>query len=333
LRFKRVRIGFSLRKVVLDVCMLFTLRRLLRGPRYDAVHVVEELAFVVVPLCRRRGIPVIYDMQSSLPDQLRTHAFFRLRWVNAVARRMERWLLQRADSIICSAGLLDYVRSTVPSAKVAEWRFAGELRLADSDTSIRLRQQLELAPGARAILYSGTFEPYQGLDLLLGAIETVVQRIPEAVFIVIGATPDDALHEQPIAADWVRRGRLHILPRQPRGAIPAYLAMAEVLVSPRAYGDNVPLKIFDYMVSGKPIVATDLKAHRGILNEHTALLVEIRAEAIAAAIVRVMEDRKLADELSRAALQEAARYPGTESFMDLVNTLYDGVLQPSNTGS
>jgi glycosyltransferase involved in cell wall biosynthesis len=325
--FRRVRIGFSLRKVVLDICMAFALGPLLRTQRYDVVHVLEEMAFLVVPACRRRGIPVIYDMQSSLPDQLRTHAFFRLRWVNALARRMEHSLFRRADSVICSAGLLDYVRKVEPAAKVAEWRFAGQRRLTDPAQPSRLREQLGLAPDARVILYSGTFEPYQGLDFLMGAIRPVVERIASATFVMIGAMPDDDLPRQPFAAEWIRQGRLHVLPRQPRADVPAYLAMADVLVSPRAYGDNVPLKIFDYMVSGKPIVATDLRAHRSILNERTALLVEIRSEAIAAAIIRLMEDRELAGELSMAALQEAARYPGAESFVHLVNSLYEGVLE------
>jgi len=225
--------------------------------------------------------------------------------------------------------LVGYVRKAEPSANVAEWRFAGQLHLTDPDMPARLREDLGLAPDARVILYSGTFEPYQGLSLLLEAIAPVVTRVPDAVFVMVGATPDDVFHEHPTAADWIGRRRLHILPRQPRKAVPAYLAMSEVLVSPRAYGDNIPLKIFDYMVSGKPIVATDLQAHRSILTEHTAMLVETRAEAIGEAIIKVMEDRELAARLSMAALQEAARYPGAESFTDLVSSLYESVLRPA----
>jgi glycosyltransferase involved in cell wall biosynthesis len=325
--FRHVRIGFSMRKVILDLCMAFVLLRVMRSRHYDVVHVLEELAFLVVPICRKRRIPVIYDMQSSLPDQLRTHAFFRLRWVNALARRMERSLFRRADSIICSAGLRDYVQRVEPAAKVAEWRFAAQHRLVDPHMPDQLRAQLGLALDARVVLYSGTFEPYQGLDLLLAAMPAVCERIPEAVFLMIGATVDDHPEQQPLAAEWIARGRLHILRRQPRASVPAYLALSEVLVSPRAYGDNIPLKIFDYMVSAKPIVATNLRAHRSILNERTAMLVEINPEAIAAAIIRVMEDRTLAAELSMAALEEASRYPGSESFVDLVNSLYEGVFE------
>ena len=76
-----------------------------------------------------------------------------------------------------------------------------------------------------------------------------------------------------MASRLLSSGGLNVLPRQPREAIPAYFAIADVLVSPRAYGDNIPLKIFDYVLSGKPIVATDIRAHRSILNDRTAQLV------------------------------------------------------------
>ena len=73
---KHVPIGFSLRKVALDLLMLPTLWRKLRRDAYLIVHALEEMALPVIWLCRRRGIPVIYDMQSSIPDQLHSHWLF-----------------------------------------------------------------------------------------------------------------------------------------------------------------------------------------------------------------------------------------------------------------
>jgi glycosyltransferase involved in cell wall biosynthesis len=327
LGFRRVRIGFSVRKILLDLGMLFSLWRLFKRQRYDVVHVLEELAFFVVPMCRRRGIPVIYDMQSSLPDQLRTHGIFRSRPVQAILRKLERAVLKGADVVVCSAGLLAHVKEAHPSANAVEWRCAGQTRLTDPDLPHRVRGELRLVPSARVVLYSGTFEPYQGIDLLIGAMPVVLEVIPEAVFVLIGATPDNDLYHHIIVRKLVHRGKLHILPRQPRDTIPAYLAMSEVLVSPRAYGDNIPLKIFDYMLSGKPIVATDLRAHRSILNDRTALLVDKKALALGEAIIRLMSEPKLAAELSQAALEEAGRYPGGQSFNELVRSLYTGALE------
>ena len=53
---------------------------------------------------------------------------------------------------------------------------------------------------------------------------------------------------------------------RPAAEIPAYLLAADVLVSPRSRGTNTPLKIYQYLRSGKPIVATRLLTHTQVLE-------------------------------------------------------------------
>ena len=53
---------------------------------------------------------------------------------------------------------------------------------------------------------------------------------------------------------------------RPASEIPAYLLAADVLVSPRSRGTNTPLKIYQYLRSGKPIVATRLLTHTQVLE-------------------------------------------------------------------
>jgi glycosyltransferase involved in cell wall biosynthesis len=120
-------------------------------------------------------------------------------------------------------------------------------------------------------------------------------------------------------------GRLHILPRQERDIIPAFMAMADVLVSSRSYGENVPLKIFDYMASGKPIVATDIKAHRALLDADCAVLVDVSVQGLAAGISRALDDPGWAARLGERARQHSGRGAGGESFEQLVASVYGRV--------
>jgi glycosyltransferase involved in cell wall biosynthesis len=121
------------------------------------------------------------------------------------------------------------------------------------------------------------------------------------------------------------RGRLRILPRQDRHTIPSLLAMADVLVSSRSYGDNVPLKIFDYMAAGKPIVATDIKAHRAVLDRDCAVLVEVSGPSLADGIKRVLADAGLAEALAERALLRSGRGAEGEPFDRLVASVYERV--------
>jgi glycosyltransferase involved in cell wall biosynthesis len=272
LRMQWVPIGFSLRKLAMDAILIPELVRRLSSGVYHFVHALEEAAFPAVALGQRFGVPVIYDMQSSLPEQLSQRVGFRNRPVQAALRRAERWLLQNADSVVSSAGLARRVRALVPTARIREWQFAGTLPIASPEEGWALRTELGIAPGRPIVLYSGTFESYQGVPELLAAIPRVLAEVPNATFVLVGAEETGGSVIQRNHVDLVRSGALRVVKRQPRERIPLFLAMATVAVSPRAYGDNLPLKIFDYLAAGKAIVATDIPAHRSVLDESCALL-------------------------------------------------------------
>jgi len=322
LPLRHVRIGFSPRKLLLDVLLSVALWNRLRRRAYLCVHAVEEAVFPALVVARRRGVPVIYDMQSCMPDQLKRHPVLGLprlqRWMN----RCERWAFRRSDVVVCSAGLAPYVRDTAPSARAVEWTFPAQTGPVTDDEVRALRTACGLAPGVPVVLYAGNFAAYQGLASLAAAIPHVLADVPGAVFVMVGADANAIPEDIRRVQARVPEGAIRILPRQPREALPAYLAMADVLVSPRAGGDNLPLKIFDYMAAGRPIVATDYPIHRMFLNEACAVLVEPTAAALAEGIVRLLKDRPLAARLGAAARAYSDANFGPVMFRKLVADLY-----------
>ena len=319
---RRVPVGFSMTKVVLDLVLVPKLVRLLASGSYSCVHAVEEAAFPAVALGHRFGVPVIYDMQSSLPEQLMKHLAFRSAMAQAGLQRAERWLLRHADSIVSSAGLAQKVRSVVPNARLREWRFASALPPASPEEAAALRRDLAIPPGRPVVLYSGTFETYQGLPELLAAIPHVRAEVPDVTFVLVGAEESGGTTIERGHVDLVRSGTLRVVRRQPRERIPLFLALADVVVSPRSYGDNLPLKIFDYLAAGKPIVATDIPAHRALLNEDRALLTGAWSPELASAIVRLLRDKPLASRLAAAGRTYAEERFGWFEFVRSVGDLY-----------
>jgi glycosyltransferase involved in cell wall biosynthesis len=321
-RIRSVPIGLSVRKVVLDATLVGALWRRLRHTRYDCIHAVEEAAFPAAWMGRGRGIPVIYDMQSSLPEQLETYRVLGVRPIQRVLRRCEAWLLARADMVISSTGLAQRVRESASKVEVREWSFPSAAPPYCDRTTRQLRAELGIPEDGRVVVYTGTFEPYQGLNSLLAAMPAVAAAVPEAVLVLVGATGGRAAELRQCAGRLVLNGTVRILPQQPRDRIPDYLAMADVLVSTRVYGGNVPLKIFDYMAAGRPIVATDIPTHRTLLNEERAVLVAPEPASIAEGITRVLQDQNLASSLTRAALAFAQDQLGWRAFVDGVNDAY-----------
>jgi glycosyltransferase involved in cell wall biosynthesis len=324
-RVRQVPIGFSLAKLLLDVTLISSLARRLSAGGYAAIHAVEEAAFPAVVLGQHFRVPVIYDMQSSLPEQLARHVAFRSGPAQSALIHMERWLLQRADSIVSSAGLATRVRALAPRARLREWKFASALPAALPSEAEGLRRELGIRDGQPVIVYCGTFEAYQGLPELLAAIPHVREEIPEACFVLVGADDAGGTAVTRGHADLVREGALRVVKRQPRERVPAFLALGDVLVSPRAYGDNLPLKIFDYLAAGRPIVATDITAHRSLLDEDCALMTGAWSPELASAIVRLLRDRQLAARLAGAARERAREQFGWFEFVRSVDELYQGL--------
>jgi glycosyltransferase involved in cell wall biosynthesis len=94
------------------------------------------------------------------------------------------------------------------------------------------------------------------------------------------------------------------------------------LVSPRIAGDNAPLKIFDYIGAERPIVATDITAHRAVLQDDKAILVEATPDALAQAILRVLQDEQLARRVASSARAFGRERLGWPAFVSEVEQIY-----------
>ena len=242
LRFNNVPIGLSWRKLVLDVPLVSLLRSRLERDQYWCIHAVEEAAFPAAILARRHGIPLLYDMQSSLAEQLVRLRPFGLPPVRWTLEAIERWLLRRSSMVVTSAGLAARVARSLPTVPVREWHFPSAPTESSAADIQRLRDGLGLTGTGPVVLYSGSFEAYQGLRELIAAIPAVRQRVPEATFVLVGADRANGLVAHAEADSLMASGALRIVERQPREMMAAYLALADVLVSPRAYGGNLPLE-------------------------------------------------------------------------------------------
>jgi glycosyltransferase involved in cell wall biosynthesis len=307
LRFRHVPIGLSARKLVLDLCLMGTTYRLLKRRRYFSVHGVEEGGFIAAVLGRRFGVPVVYEMQSSLPEQLRRHRLLRFSAVQRALRACERWLLRRVDVVACSMGLGELVRRAAPTVVLREWLYPAPSGAVADGVVDALRGELRIAPDAPVVLYSGTFERYQGLADVLAAMPRIRAAVPGAVLVLVGAESGRAAGLLRHAASLGLDDGVRVVARRPREQMAPFFALADVLLAPRAAGANLPLKLFHYMAAGRAIVATGAGRGHARVADTRVVVVRHDAPAIADAVARLLHDRRLASDLgarARAFAQE-----------------------------
>jgi glycosyltransferase involved in cell wall biosynthesis len=321
-----VPIGLSWRKLWLDLFLLPAIRKRLRESQYLCIHAVEEAAFLAVMVARRYGVPVVYDMQSSMAEQLASMRWLGSRPARAVLFACERWLLRHATYTLSSAGLAEKVRARVPDARIRDWRYPGSTPDVNAEDVARLRAELDIADDRAVVLYTGTFEDYQGLPTLIDAIPGVLSRVPHAVFVFVGASGPEGDGVARRLDARVPADSYRVVARQPRERIPTFLALARVVVSPRVYGSNLPIKVLEYLAAGSAIVATSIPAHLAILNEDLAVLAEPTSPSLGAAIGGLLLDPGRISALQTAARAYARENVDWLSFVRLIGSVYNQVI-------
>lgn len=312
----RVGIGPSFRKVLLDVGLRRLAARLAATERYDAVHSHEEAAFFGWRIARDAGIPHVYDMHSLLSEQLGHFPLYRIAPFRAAMRRLERQAVENSRVLITiSTGLRDLARVLFPRSEPflienmvdeADFSPVPRERLFSGESAAARRQRLGLPAEGLIALYAGSLAPYQGMDLLLAAAAAVLEKRRDVTFIVLGGEPkqSERLRREAEAAGLGNSMRVLGLVEPAR--VPEFIEASDILLSPRALGSNVPSKIYSYLKSGKPVVATGGPPHDQILSESFSVLTEGDVASYARGILRLAEDPRLREELGRRAA-EAAR--------------------------
>ena len=313
-----VRIGPSMAKVALDVMLTFTAVRRVLSNRYDLVHSHEEGSFVGVVLAGIIGVPHLYDMHSSLPQQLTNFAFSRSRLLRAAFSWMERLVIRRSKVVIVICQHLgETVRAidaSVPAVLIENAPGSGDSPISGSGA--RVRAELGLPAEAPVVLYTGTFEAYQGLGLLFDAARHVLANRPDAVFVLAGGRADQI----DLARAEARRAGVEaaviFAGQRPAEEIPAFLDAADVLVSPRSTGTNTPLKIYQYLRSGRPIVATRLLTHTQVLDDAVAVLTDATPQGFGDGMLLVINDPARGRAVGESARALAETKYSYEAYLD-----------------
>lgn len=310
---KKVSIGPSAAKLFLDVLLIFKAIAMLIRNRYDVIHSHEEAAFFSMVLGMVFGVPHVYDMHSSLPQQLKNFDSGKSKYNRALFVKvftfLERMVLKTAAVVLTvGADLEEYVHSIVPNANEIRIENTAIHNVVepDPDKVARLREALDIADQP-LIVYTGNLEPYQGIDLLFDSMQLLVEDNVELILLIVGGT-ESMIERYRKQAEAMNIGdRVLFVGIVPVTEALEYLELATILASPRTEGLSVPLKLYSYLYSGKPILATDIYAHTQSLTDETALIVEPTAIAIADGIGRLINDELLCQRLGkngRAFVQE-----------------------------
>lgn len=288
------------------------------------------VASAILRLPRAMRPPLVYeshgyapDVAAALPDLVATATRPTPAKIQRLAKR-EAQVWQLADG---------YVTITSALREELERRYGARGRIAivpDGVRASRRPPQPRKEPSRRVAAYAGHLYAWKGVDVLLEALALM----PDVRGLIVGghrAEPDLA-RTTSLADRLGLAGRVTFTGLVEPALVADLLSRADVLILPNTASAistrfTSPLKLFEYMAAGRPIVASDLPSIREILRDgENALLVEPgNASALAAAVQRVLADPELAAALARAALDQVPAY-SWERRAQRLETLFDEVI-------
>lgn len=320
-----VRPGFSLKKLGCDVFLYALMRRLIRSTSYDVIHAVEESVFLARRIQRRVGIPYVYDMDSSLPAQVLDKMPW-LRWLRPALDAFETRACRHALCVVAVCPALAQIAQRAGAHEVfvlPDVPLGGRESATDSSAQ---GSPLKIPWRGTRFLYVGNLEPYQGVELLLRAFAEFQRLSGEGTLAVVGGPLRRVKVCQRLAQELGLGERVSFPGPVPVSRLSSLLREADVLVSPRLTGINTPMKIYSYLQSGKPLLATAIEAHTQVLTPETAYLTPPEPEAMGHGMLHLARDPELRQRLGSAGRKLVERDYSVERFRERVYAIYSWIV-------
>ena len=300
----------------------------------DIVH-AHSPVLVGLPayrVARRAHLPIAYEVRDLWENAWVDHGRFRADSTGyRAARRLESFLIKRADAVVT---LCDSLREEL------EPRRGGPVAVAangvDPDLFAPVDARAEWVStwnpqGRRLIGYIGSFQPYEGLETLIGAMPRIVHTTPDAHLLIAGDGPlrtslEEKVRSLSLSAHVTFTGRV------PHDRVREIYALAEVLVYPRVATRTpeltTPLKTLEALSMAKAVLASDLKPLRELVEDgRTGMLFKAGdIEDLASKATAMLADDALRDRLGHQGRRWAISNRRWEDSVAHYGNVYDQVL-------
>jgi len=174
------------------------------------------------------------------------------------------------------------------------------------------------------VLWIGRYTPGKGVQYLIDAFARIVQSHPHAHLIMIGDGPQKEEIHQKIQKLGLST---HITQKTfvPNEDLPALYQSSDVFVLP-SLSEGVPRTILESMACGIPVVCTDLPQLIDLVNGAGLLVPTRNSEAIASAIIKIIENPEFASELGKTGTERIVKYYSWKDTVSQTIALYEEVL-------
>lgn len=290
-----VQSGFSTRKLITGVFMLFQAILLAGRLKPDVVYAVDESVFMACAIKALFGRPFVYAMDGSIPDQI-VESHPRLHGWRSCLHRIFRLGVNPALAVVpVCPGLARIARERYEPRHLIELHGISLLDERTPREPVGLRERFRIH--GHVFMYVGNLERYQGIDLLLEAFTLHRKRRRDDALVVIGGPAALVEQHRKRTGELGCAASVHFLGPEPASRMASFFQEADVLVSPRLKGANTPMKLYSYLDSGRAVLATRLYTHTQIITDAEGVLADPTPEQFAEGMRRLADHPDLRERL------------------------------------
>ena len=270
--YKKLEAGPSYHMFYLDTLLLFKILKDGIYEKPDIIHThLHEGAFLGNIFTKFKDVPLIFDFQGSLTDELMAHSFLKEKSIfYNLFKRLEGFINNSVDLIIISsldsASLLkNEFGISQDKLHIVEDGIDTKEFKPDRHKNLGLKQRLCIPNNRKIVMYQGLLNKYQGIDFFLEIIPLVVKKNKKVHFLIVGY-PDVERYKN-IARKKGIENFVTFTGRVKYEETVKYLSIADIAVSPKFSRTEWNGKLLYYMAMELPTVVFDTPINREILGD------------------------------------------------------------------
>jgi PEP-CTERM/exosortase A-associated glycosyltransferase len=322
---REFRLMRALERRIRDSCALF---------HPDIIHAHSPI-LVGMPALRvagEMGLPLVYEVRDLWENASVDRGKFKAGSVPyRVARALETRVLRKADAVVTIGETLRTELQSRTSRVVSITPNGADVE-AFKPVDVTGEWLQKWNPnGERILAYIGSFQPYEGLDVLIKGMREIIRQRPGVRAVIAGDGPERAALERLAVTEGVT-ACVTFTGRVPHNQVREIYAVADVLVYPRidtlTTRLTTPLKPLEALAMEKAVLVSDLPALRELVEpEVSGIAFEAgNPSKLANAAIRMLDDAALRRRLGKAGRESVVKERTWEASVARYLPIYQGVL-------
>lgn len=306
---RELGVGPNYHKLYLDILLLIKTVQLLLTKKFDIIHAhLHEGALIagVARILSIKNIPIVFDYQGSLVEEMLDHGYLKKRfvlqpfkWVERIAECFPEMIIPSSPSAVLLLKKERRKRNVVPFTDAVDTSL-----FRPFPESEKLRKRLRIPKGKIIVVYLGVLSDYQGVDLLVKAIPEVVRKYPNVHFLIMGH-PNVERYQEMAGREGI--GQYVTFTGKVEYALaPQYLCLGNIAVSFKKSQTEANGKVLNYMACGLPCVVSDTKVNRELLSE-LGVYTKLEPRDIARKMIALLMGKKKQKLLAKRVRKRAVK--------------------------